>query len=177
MSQTAQTSRAPEPAEREHKDAARQFCTFWIAGRLYGVDILDVKEINDEKVFTTIHHAPPEIRGYVNIRGVIHLVLDLGMLLGLDRDEAQEKRLVIFKQSVAPSFGVLVDRVGDVVNVPESQVETRLAGEEHGEHEDYKARVKRLMAGVCKLKEDLLVLLNARKFLGSLRIGSPARIA
>ena len=146
----------------------KQFCTFHIAGRLFGVDILDVKEINSETSFTTIYHAASEIDGYVNIRGVIHLILDLAMLLGLTpTDKADTKKLVIFKPAVAPNFGVLVDGIGDVVRVAENEIDTRIKAEDYFAGQDeHKAKAMDLMNGVCKLKKQLLVILDAGKFSG-----------
>ncbi|MBF0525581.1 MAG: hypothetical protein HQK56_10850, partial [Deltaproteobacteria bacterium] len=54
--------RSDEVFETERK---RQFCSFWLSGRLFGVDILDVKEINSEITFTPIFHASKEVKGYV----------------------------------------------------------------------------------------------------------------
>lgn len=158
---------------RENGDAHshKQFCTFHIAGRLFGVDILDVKEINSETDFTTIYHAASEIKGYVNIRGVIHLILDLAMLLGLTpTDNAETKKLVIFKPAVAPNFGVLVDGIGDVVRVSELEIDTRIKAEDYFSGQDeHKARAMDLMNGVCKLKKQLLVILDAGKFLEKIK--------
>ena len=60
----------------------RLFCSFRVEGKLYGVDILDVKEVTTEMMYTRIAHAPDEVLGLVNIRGHIHLALDLRRLLG-----------------------------------------------------------------------------------------------
>ena len=61
----------------------RLFCTFRVDGRLFGVDILDVKEVTAETTFTRVAHAPDEVLGLVNIRGHIYLALDLRRLLGM----------------------------------------------------------------------------------------------
>lgn len=139
-----------------------QLCTFRLADQLFGVDILEVKEINRAVDFTPIYHAPREVRGYVNIRGQIRLVLDLRMMLGLPaRPLDARSRVVIFKDDVGESFGVLVDDIGDIVKVDESQLEERRNHEEGpgtpGTHP--------LIWGEAKLDGTLLVLLNARRLL------------
>ena len=60
----------------------RVFCTFRLDGHLYGVDVLDVKEVTTATTATPISHAPDEVMGLVNIRGQIYLALDLRRLLG-----------------------------------------------------------------------------------------------
>lgn len=150
--------------EIEAKDKV-QFCTFWISGRLYGVDILDIKEISTEVVITPIFHAPEEVRGYVNIRGQIYLVVDLPLFLGHKSAEiTNENRIVIFKDNVGELFGVLVDRIGDVVEVNEQNIEEVQRWRENSEN-DLNSKVDRVTKGVSKLKGNILVILNSKAFL------------
>lgn len=145
-----------------------QLCTFWIAKRLFGVNILDVKEISTELSVTPIFHAPEEVRGFVNIRGQIHLVLDLKKVLGFDEVESgTNKRLLIFKPSVSEPFGILVDRMGDIHETDESQIERDLF-EVKSAGDDYSSLKSGIIIGVCKMKNSLMVLLNPRFFLRSL---------
>lgn len=166
------THRTDAAASAQFRNTAekKHFCTFQVSGRLFGVDILDVKEVNREASFTPVFHAPEEVRGYVNIRGQIYLILDLRVLLGLNAGDAEESnRLVLFKSSVGDSFGIVVDTVGDVVEVDGDEIEDRRKGgqavseegERRGESEDH-------VSGVCKLKNALLVILNARNLLKSI---------
>ena len=147
---------------------AHQYCTFWAAGRLLGVDILDVKEINMETNFTPVYHAPEQVRGYVNIRGQIYLILDLKMILGRGQAELlPTSRLVLFKPSVGDAFGVLVDRVGDVVEVDQDSIEDRRRNSQGSMPENAERRGTQddLVEGVCKLQGVLLVVLNAYRLL------------
>lgn len=154
---------APTAPSRDHLAETvptRNFCSFWVADHLFGIDILDVKEINAESSFTPIFHAPPQVRGYVNIRGQIHLVVDPREPLGLPADPSLAgKMLLIFKPTVADNFAMLVDRVGDILAVPEDRIEGQadVAGD-GGE----------LASGVCKLDGQLMVVLNPRGFMPAL---------
>jgi len=152
---------------KERKEASRggrlQFCSFLLAERLYGVEILKVKEITGETSFTPIFHAPPEVKGYVNIRGQINLVLDLRRLLGLDPGAVDaSSRVVLFKQDIAEPFGVLVDRIGDVVEADEATVEWR---EPEAKPQDAAARsaCDSIEIGVCKLERRLLTIIDPAK--------------
>lgn len=163
-------SSAPGSVEtKKEKTVAqtRQFCTFWLSGRLFGVQILDVKEIHPEVAITPIFHAPREVKGYVNIRGQVYLILDLRPMLGFESKEIDRKScLVIFKTNVGESFGVLVDQIGDVVEISSDQIES---GGGDGGVQD-KMGSAGMVQSVCKLPQSLLVVLDARKFLGSLEI-------
>jgi chemotaxis signal transduction protein len=145
----------------------RQFCTFSISGRRYGVDILDVKEVNPEVGFTPIFHAHEEVKGYVNIRGQIYLILDLRLILGFESKKVDEaSRLVLFKSDAGEAFGILVDSIGDIVTVKEEQIEDRRI-EDEGLPDSVKQerRALDLGAGVCKLEDALLVIVNVSNLL------------
>ena len=94
-------------------------------GRLFGVDILDVKEVTAETTFTRVAHAPDEVLGLVNIRGHIYLALDLRRLLGMPATVVTgDSRLVLFKPSVGNAFGVVVDEISDIQTVDASRIES-----------------------------------------------------
>lgn len=144
-----------------------QLCTFSLAGQLFGVNILHVKEITTDVIITPIFGAPKTVKGYVNIRGQVHLVLNLQQLLGYDRNEsAESSQVVLFKPKVGESFGVLVDRIGDVVEVNHTQIENRRRRDEG----NFEGREQRqistdLVIGISRLRDTLLVVLNPGRFL------------
>jgi purine-binding chemotaxis protein CheW len=140
------------------------FCTFRVNDRLYGVDILDVKEVTAETTFTRVAHTPDEVLGLVNIRGHIHLALDLHRLLGLSATIVTgESRLVLFKPSVGNAFGVVVDAISDIRTVDASRMESfERAGHEAAVVSAVRAD---LIACICELDSELLVVLNPRRFL------------
>ena len=147
------------PAIKAERSSMSKFVTFWIHDELFGVNILDVKEVTPVMEITPVFHAPEEVEGYVNIRGEIHLVINLRILLNLpSHDTTSESRIVIFKPKIAEPFGILVDRVGDVLEVPITAIESDI-------RPDSKKGKKNLISGVCKLKENLLIVLDARRFL------------
>jgi purine-binding chemotaxis protein CheW len=135
------------------------YCTFWLGGSLYGVEVRLVRELALPPPLTPVPHAPPSVLGYVNLRGHVHLVLDLKRLLGQGATaHTPDTRLVLFKPALGDPFGALVDRAGDIVAVAPESVEAAPDG---------------LVSGVGKLDGGLLILLDARKFLES--TGAAAR--
>lgn len=142
----------------------RWFCTFRLNGRLFGVDILDVKEVTAETTFTRMAHAPDEVMGLVNIRGHIYLALDLHQLLGQPAAVVTgDSRLVLFKPSVGDAFGVVVDEISDIRTAEPSRIESF----NRAEHEAAAGATDRvdLIESVCELDDELLVVLNPRRFL------------
>ncbi len=139
----------------------RLFCTFRLGEQLFGVDVADVKEVNPETTLTPVHHAPPQVLGYVNLRGQIYLVLDLRQLLGLPAGRpGQDSRLLIFKPSVGDSLAGLVDRIGDIVAVDPSRIEPWAGKTSDG----LSPAAGELLAGVAQLDKELLLILQAAQF-------------
>lgn len=136
------------------------YCTFQASGRLFGVALADIKEITAEILCTKIPHAPDCVRGYANIRGQIVLGLDLKRILNLPSADDDGKRLVIFKHAVGPSFGLLVDEIGEIESVSHRDIvsEGLTTGQTSGGPSG-------LIERVCPLADQLLIVLNPRKFL------------
>lgn len=145
-------------------ETQRLFCTFRVDGGLYGVDILDVKEVTAEANYTRVAHSPDEVLGLVNIRGYIYLALDLRRLLGIPVSAVTNaSRLVLFKPSVGSAFGVVVDEIAEIQTVDSNGIEpfTR------NDHDTATTNIRTvdLIDCVCKLDGELLVVLNPRRFL------------
>jgi len=154
--------------QKEYSETTiRKFSTFRISKRLYGVDIQDVKEINTQIHITPIFHAPKEVKGYVNIRGQVHLLLDLRLIFGFEAKEIdQSNRVVIFMPEVGDPCGILIDSIDDVVTVDDKLIENRRQNQEA--HEGSNRRGVDIGEGVCKLENELLIILNARKLLNNI---------
>jgi len=144
----------------------RQFCTFRIDRRLYGVDIQDVKEISLETGFTPIFHAPREVKGYMNIRGRIYLLLDLRPILGFEAKALDDASgVVLFKSEVGENFGILVDNIADIETVEGAQFENRRK-QDRELPEGSERRGSDIALGICKMEKELLVIINSRNLLG-----------
>lgn len=147
-----------------------QLCTFFVNGESYAVDVLDVREINTEMSITPVSHTPRGVRGLVNIRGQVFLIFDVGLLLGFGVTLIQpSSRLVLFKEVVGPTFGILVDRVGDIIHFPVSKIVTHRRKEPGSRWEKKEASQSEsldgLARGVCKFDEQLVVLFEPRRLI------------
>ena len=156
-----------KPHLHHETNQQQQYCTFQIANRLYGFNIRDVKEITAEIQLTPIFHAPESVKGYVNIRGQIHMILDLQLLLGLGSHRYMEtSKFVLFKQKAGESFGVMVEGVGGVINIDNNKIEWEKK-DETITSEEYKAcqYESDLIHGIYKLPHSLIVILRADRLL------------
>ncbi|MDR0310394.1 MAG: chemotaxis protein CheW [Acidobacteriota bacterium] len=146
-----------------------QMCTFRMVDRLFGVDILDVKEVNENVNVTPIYHAPPDVCGYINIRGQILLVVNLHETFGLEKQKTEQisgGKIVVFKQSVDEPFGILVDEVCDVVPIePKRIVDRRSSSGDSAEARELRRVRDAMVVGVYPLEKELLLIVDARRIL------------
>jgi len=92
--------------------------TFSLAGKDYGVDIMNVKEIAKADKFTFVPNAASFVRGVYNLRGDIIPVIDLRTFFHLPRDrksDGQENMLILRINDQV--YGTIVDKIDKVVGV------------------------------------------------------------
>jgi purine-binding chemotaxis protein CheW len=144
---------------------ARTYCSFRLQNGLFGIDALAVKEITVLPTLTPIPHSPDAVRGYVNLRGQIVLVLDMNCLLQTGESSiGLETRLVVFRARLGDPFGILVDRIGDIVELSDEQIEKR-GTDAFPRKGNGDSPQDALITGVGKLDNELLTLLDAGKLL------------
>jgi purine-binding chemotaxis protein CheW len=157
---------AQQDRSQTESPPARTFCTFHLQGGLFGIDALAVKEITVMPPLTPIPHAPPAVRGYVNLRGHIVLVLDGNCLLNHGQASfGPGTRLIVFRAHLGDPFGILVDRIGDIVELSDERIERNEAGGIDREGRGDSPSQENLISGVGKIGESLLTILDAAKFL------------
>ncbi len=133
----------------------RQYVTFKIDENLVGIDILNVREINRLLDITPVQHAPDYVRGLINLRGNTITIFDLGIRLGFGRRTiCEESYNVVLKKE---PIGLLVDRIGDVVEVLDDDIEMFPANMGTVE--------RQYVEGITELKNDLLLILSPESIL------------
>ncbi|MDL2229828.1 chemotaxis protein CheW [Treponema sp. OttesenSCG-928-L16] len=93
--------------------------TFSLAGKDYGVDIMNVKEIAKADKFTYVPNAASYVRGVYNLRGDIIPIVDLRTFFHLPIEnknaDGQENMLILRIDDRV--YGTIVDRIDKVVGV------------------------------------------------------------
>lgn len=109
-----------------------ELLTFRVASQFYAVDIMSVREIRGWAQATSLPHAPPYVRGVINLRGTVLPVLDLALRLGIEIDGPTERSVVIVVDIGGRTVGLRVDAVTDIVTLPcgDLQPPPDLAGSE-----------------------------------------------
>jgi purine-binding chemotaxis protein CheW len=92
--------------------------TFSLAGKDYGVDIMNVKEIAKADKFTYVPNAASFVRGVYNLRGDIIPIVDLRTFFHLPADKKKdglENMLILRIEDRV--YGTIVDKIDRVVGI------------------------------------------------------------
>lgn len=110
---------APKLNETDRKDVGdyRQYVTFLVGDRLYGVEIVAVREIKQWSPTTALPNQPHYTRGVLNLRGTIVPVHDLRARFGGQLTDATENHVVVIAAIEDQHVGILVDAVSDILTV------------------------------------------------------------
>ena len=103
--------------------ASRQFATFEVAGQLFGVEVHTVQEVLSYSEYTPVPLAPPAIGGLFNLRGQVIAAVDLRVQLGLPPRDLDGPAMNVIVRTEDESVSLLVDRIGEVVDLHEDAFE------------------------------------------------------
>jgi len=132
-----------------------QFCTFYLDKLLFGVELKGVQEVIRSREMTKVPLAPAVVSGLINLRGQIVTAVNLRRRLELGPAPAGALAMNVVVRSVDGAVSLLVDEIGDVVEVEESTFETP--------PETVRPSVRNLILGIHKLKGRLLHVLDIEK--------------
>lgn len=99
-----------------------QYSTFYVANRLYGVDVTRVQEVVKPMQITKIPLAESFVQGLINLRGQVVTAVSLHELFGLVDSGRDELMNVICKADGA-LVSLQVDVIGDVLEFDEASAE------------------------------------------------------
>jgi len=101
----------------------RELITFEVAGQLFGLDIMAIREIRAWTPVTRLPRVPDHVAGVVNLRGTVLPVVDLAARLGWERSEPTARHAIIVVQLGGKAMGLIVESVSDIVALPEGTVQ------------------------------------------------------
>lgn len=151
-------------------DGELQLVVFSIGSEEFGVEIMNVQEIIRMTNITKIPQAPDYIRGIINLRGRIIVVINLNVVLGMENKEQDENTRIIVASIDDTVMGFVVDSVSEVIRLQEKNVELAPAVIADKMGTEY-------VLGVGKLDNRLLILLNLDKLLSTKELHSVQSIS
>jgi purine-binding chemotaxis protein CheW len=136
-------------------DHSSQFCTFYLDKLLFGVELKTVQEVIRSLEVTQVPLAPKVVSGLINLRGQIVTAVDLRRQLELDPRPADMPAMNVVVRSDDGAVSLLVDEIGDVVEVDSTTFERP--------PETLRGTVREVITGVHKLDDRLLLVLDTEK--------------
>lgn len=132
-----------------------QYCTFRLDTLLFGVEVDRVQEVLRAQELTGVPLANPVVEGLINLRGQIVTALDLRRRLQLPpRTDARQPMNIVVRTATG-GLSLLVDEIGDVVDVDEATFE--------GPPETLEGVARDLIRGAYKLEGQLLLVLDTER--------------
>ena len=135
--------------------ARDQFCTFYVRGLFLGLEVTCIQEVIRYQPLTVVPLTPPVIAGLMNLRGQIVTAIDLRHRLGLPPRDTGERPLNVVVRTAEGPVSLLVDEIGDVIEVGDDAFER--PPETLGDD------ARELIRGAYKLKDRLLLVLDAAR--------------
>jgi purine-binding chemotaxis protein CheW len=148
-----------------------QFCTFYLDKLLFGVELQGVQEVIRSMEMTGLPLAPAVVRGLMNLRGQIVTAVDLRRRLDLEPAPEGMHSMNVVVRSEDGAVSLLVDEIGDVVEVDESSFEAP--------PETLRGSVRTMILGIHKLNDRLMHVLDIEKACQMAEAGesAPAQMA
>ncbi len=132
-----------------------QFCTFYLDKLMFGVELQKVQEVMRYLELTPIPLAPDVVSGLMNLRGQIVTAVDLRRRLELPNRPDDMLPMNVVIRSADGAVSLLVDEIGDVVEVDDDSFERP--------PETLQGKVREVILGVHKLDKHLLHVLDTDK--------------
>ena len=135
--------------------APTQFCTFYVDGLFFGVDVLRVQEVIRYQEMTRVPLASPVVSGLINLRGQIVTAIDLRRRLVLSDRAPDQLPMNVVVRTDDGAVSLLVDEIGDVLEVDPATYERP--------PETLTGVARELVRGVYKLKDRLLLIIDTEQ--------------
>ena len=132
-----------------------EYVTAMVGGQLFGLPIRRVQDVFLPDRLTKVPLASPEIGGLINLRGRIVTLVDLAYRLGLSR--RSETSMAIGVELAGESYGLLIDSVGEVMNLEAAALERNPI--------NLDPRLAAVSSGIYRLEEQLLLVLDVDRVL------------
>lgn len=156
MSNKSETGATATGSEDIQSDQL-EYVTMTIGGQWFGIPVLSVQDVLGPQNIAMIPLAPPEVAGSLNLRGRIVTAIDPRVRLGLPaRDEDQSAMSIVVERG-GELYSLLIDQVGEVLNLPANRFEQNPASLDD--------RWREISAGVYRLDDRLLVVMDVDRLL------------
>ncbi|KGK86046.1 MULTISPECIES: chemotaxis protein CheW [Clostridium] len=132
-----------------------QVVVFTLSNEQFAVETARVQGINDMMEITKVPNAPAYIKGLINLRGNVISLLDINLILNLEKLDTTQNNIIILHME-EELVGIVVDKVDEVLEIDEDIIE-------RVEDEQMELYVK----GVINFKDRIVTLIDIDKLLAN----------
>lgn len=140
-------------------DQVTQWGTFRLGDEIYGVNVMQIREVLRYTEITPVPGAPYFVLGIINLRGNVVTVIDTRTRFGLPQAEVDNNTRIVIVEVDKQVIGMLVDSVAEVTYLKESEIEKAPSvGNEE---------TSKFITGVCNKNGELLILIELERMVQS----------
>ncbi|XZE53066.1 chemotaxis protein CheW [Planctomycetaceae bacterium SH139] len=133
-----------------------QYVSFTVSGHHFGLPVTAVQEVLIAGGISSVPYLADDVQGLLNLRGQIVTAIDLRQRLQLNT-VAETASCNVVVQGPWGAFGLLVDAVGDVVDIPSTAREAVPC--------TIRPSFRRFASSVARVEESLVTLLDTDRLL------------
>lgn len=129
--------------------------TFLLGSETFGLEICYITEIVGMQKISDLPNAPSYVKGIMNLRGKIIPVVDMRLRLHKEPAPYSDRTCIVVVDIRSTAIGLVVDRVNEVEDIPESSIVPPPAfgsGQRHN-----------FIKGIGKEGEDVRLLLDCER--------------
>ncbi|MFZ4402579.1 MAG: chemotaxis protein CheW [Pseudobdellovibrionaceae bacterium] len=139
------------------KDEKNRWIVFNIGGEIYGIRLLDAREVIEYQRPKFVPNMADYFLGVINIRGTIVGVIDLRKKLNVEPAKGKIRTPLLVCETPFGPVAAVVDKIEAVTFIAEDQIELNVP---------IKSKIqKEYLIGIAKHKEQMLVLVDLLKAL------------
>ena len=105
------------------EEAPLEMISFLVNGQAFCLDVSFIREIRGWTPATPLPMAPTEVRGVINLRGVIMPVVDLKARLDQGLTEPSSRHVIIVMEIGSKQAGLLVEAVQETFKISRAELQ------------------------------------------------------
>jgi len=152
-----------EQVSQKQIDDIEQMVTFNLGQEKFGVNILQVQEINRMVEITRVPQTDQYVEGIINLRGKVIPIIDLRKKFGMPEKEYDNQTRIVVVDVNNEVVGLVVDGVSEVLRVQTDTLEDApklVSGESSYSGAEY-------IKSIAKLEDRLLIYLDLGKIVST----------
>ena len=151
--------------ETDDEVQENKFLMCKIGEEIYGIDIRHVTDIIELQKITEVPEMPDYVKGVINLRGNVIPVIDLRLRFHMGEREYDDRTVITVVKINDYSIGFIIDTATEVQDIPEKNIDPAPRFQEKEEKKKY-------IAGLGKIDEQVIILLDIKNLVGQEEIES-----